>query len=63
MVRGFDDTAIEVAADWVWAGLLLSVTVTVKLELPVEFGVPEITPVVAASVNPAGRPPDAIDQV
>jgi len=41
----------------------LSVTVAVKLDVPLVVGVPEITPVVPASVNPAGRLPDVIDQV
>lgn len=54
---------IEVAADRVWAGLLLSVTVAVKLVAPLAVGVPEIVPVVAARVNPAGRLPDVIDHV
>jgi hypothetical protein len=56
-------TTIEVAADFVWAGLLLSVTITVKLDVPVTDGVPEITPVVADMVNPAGRLPDGMDHV
>jgi hypothetical protein len=56
-------TTMDVAADFVWAGLLLSVTVTVKLDVPLADGVPEITPVVADMVNPAGRLPDGIDQV
>lgn len=34
-----------------------------KLDVPVDVGVPEITPVVAASVSPAGRLPDEIDHV
>jgi hypothetical protein len=57
------ETAIEVATDWDWAGLPLSVTLAVKLEVPPAVGVPEITPVVAARVRPAGRLPDVIDQV
>ena len=44
-------TAIEVATDCVWAGVALSLTVTVKLNVPVAEGVPEIKPVVAAWVN------------
>jgi hypothetical protein len=39
-----------------------SVTRTVKLLVPVAVGVPEITPVLAASVNPEGRTPEASDQ-
>jgi len=39
-----------------------SVTRTVKLLVPDPVGVPEIAPVVEASVNPAGNVPEAIDQ-
>lgn len=52
---------IEVAADVVCAGLPLSVTVAVRFEFPPAVGVPEIVPVAAVSVNPAGRLPDVID--
>ncbi len=38
-------------------------TWTVKLEVPVVVGVPEITPVPAARVSPAGNVPLATDQV
>ena len=41
---------------------LASVTWTVKLLVPVPVGVPEITPVLEASVNPAGRMPVETDQ-
>ena len=54
---------IEVVIDRVWAGLPLSLTLAVKVEVPLALGVPEITPVVAARVNPAGRLPDVIDHV
>src|SRR5262245_32850537 len=40
-----------------------AVTVTVKVEVPVAVGVPEIWPVAAAGVGPAGSVPLAIDQV
>jgi hypothetical protein len=40
-----------------------SVTFTVKLLVPMPVGVPEITPVLAASVSPAGRVPTEMDQV
>jgi hypothetical protein len=67
VVPGFGGAAaamvIEAEADWVCAGLLLSVTVAVKLEVPVADGVPEMMPVVAARVRPAGRLPDVIDHV
>lgn len=56
-------TVIEVAADLAWEGSLLSVTVAVKLEVPVAVGVPEIVPLVAARVNPVGRLPELIDHV
>jgi hypothetical protein len=42
---------------------LVSFTATVKLLVPVKVGVPEITPVLGASVNPVGRAPEKIDHV
>jgi hypothetical protein len=42
---------------------LASLTCTVKLLVPVPVGVPEITPVPEASVNPAGSVPIVIDQL
>ena len=42
---------------------LASVTCTVKLLVPVPVGVPEITPVLAASDRPAGSVPEAMDQL
>lgn len=56
-------TVIETFADCVWTGLPLSLTVAVKVLTPVEAGVPEMVPVVAARVKPAGRLPEVIDQV
>ncbi len=41
----------------------MSVTAAVKLDVPVAVGVPDIVPVVAAMVKPAGRLPDVMDQV
>jgi hypothetical protein len=41
----------------------LSFTVAVKLEVPLALGVPEMVPVVAARVSPAGRLPELIDHV
>ena len=41
----------------------MSATVTVKLDVPLEVGVPETVPVVAARVKPAGRLPEVIDHV
>lgn len=60
---GAPETKIEVLAEPVRVGLPLSVTVVVKLYVPVADGVPEIMPVVAARVSPAGRLPAVIDQV
>jgi len=40
-----------------------SVRVTVKFAIPAVVGVPEMTPVAAASVSPAGSNPALIDQV
>jgi hypothetical protein len=54
-------TTTDVAADVVWAGLLLSLTFAVKLNVPLAVGVPEITPVPLARLNPAGRLPEPID--
>jgi hypothetical protein len=56
-------TTIEIATDFVSTGSLLSLTVAVNLDVPLANGAPEITPVVAARVNPAGRPPEVIDHV
>ena len=56
-------TTIEVATDFVWTGVPLSLTVAVKLDVPLMVGVPEMMPVVAARVSPAGRLPAVIDQV
>jgi len=57
-------TTIEVCADCIWAvGVPLSVTVAVKLKVPLAEGVPEIVPELAARVSPAGRLPAVIDQV
>ena len=41
----------------------MSFTVAVKLEVPVAVGVPEMVPVVAARLSPAGRLPELIDHV
>ena len=43
--------------------LIESVTCTVMLALPAAVGVPEITPVAAESVSPAGSVPAVIDHV
>ena len=41
----------------VCGGVLESVTITVKFEVPATVGVPEIFPVVASSDRPSGRDP------
>jgi hypothetical protein len=50
-------------ADLDCAGLSASVTVAVKLDVPLVVGVPEIKPVLGTRLNPAGRLPEAIAQV
>jgi hypothetical protein len=62
-VGGAAKVVIVVTADFVCTGLLLSVTVTVKVDIPLAVGVPEIVPVVDAKVRPPGRLPEVIDQV
>ena len=56
-------TTIERLADFVCAGFPASVTVAVKLNVPVAVGVPEIRPVLEARLSPPGRLPDVTDQV
>jgi hypothetical protein len=46
-----------------WVGVLLSVNVTVRGNVPLAVGVPAIAPVEEFRVNPAGRAPVMIDQV
>jgi hypothetical protein len=50
-------------SDLVAVSELASVTFTVKVLVPVPVGVPEISPVVEASANPAGKVPEVIDQL
>jgi hypothetical protein len=65
---GADQMSVLVADDTVivtvpWAMVpCASVTVTPKLVLPVLVGVPEITPVEASRLSPAGREPEVIAQ-
>ena len=54
---------MDVATVFVWTGEPLSLTVAVKLEVPLVVGVPEMIPVVAARESPAGRLPAVIDHV
>ncbi len=53
----------ERETDLVCAGLPASVTVAVKLDVALAVGVPEMRPVPAIKVRPAGRLPAVIDQV
>jgi len=53
------ETDIEV----VCVGLEESATVAVKLKVPLAVGVPEIRPVLAVRLRPAGRLPEVIDHV
>ena len=62
-VSSVGETTIDIAADLVWIGELLSLTLAVKLPVPIAVGVPEMTPVTAEIERPAGRLPEAIDQV
>jgi hypothetical protein len=55
-------TVIEKVVVCVCAGDPLSVTVIAKFDVPLAVAVPEITPPLE-SVNPAGRPPEAIVHV
>jgi hypothetical protein len=41
----------------------VSVAVTVKIDIPAADGIPEITPVEAFRLNPAGKPPEMMDHV
>jgi hypothetical protein len=57
-----DDTdTVIVTVPWAMAPCA-SVTVTPKLVLPAVVGVPEITPVEASRLSPAGREPEVIAQ-
>ena len=48
------------AAEVTWVGLLLSLTVVVNVEVPVDIGTPEMTPVELERLNPEGSEPEAI---
>jgi hypothetical protein len=56
-------TTIESLTVWLCAGLPASVTVTLKLPVPLAVGVPEIKPVDVFMLSPAGILPEARDQV
>jgi hypothetical protein len=53
----------ETGADLVWDGFAASVTVVVKLKVPLAVGVPETMPVVAPMLRPDGRLPEVTAQV
>jgi len=54
------ETTTVIAAEVIWVGLLLSLTVVVKTDVPVEVGTPEMTPVELERLSPVGNEPDAI---
>jgi hypothetical protein len=56
-------TTIDNCSVAVIAGADESATEIVKVDVPVAVGVPEITPVAAFRVRPAGRVPAEIDHV
>jgi hypothetical protein len=56
-------TTTFLVAEEACAGLLLSVTVAVKVAIPLDVGTPEIAPVEGVRVSPGGSLPDVIDQV
>jgi hypothetical protein len=62
IVKAGAATTSEREMDLLCAGLPASATVTVKLEVPVPVGVPEIRPVDEFRLRPAGRFPET-DQV
>ena len=63
MVSAGPATVSDRVVDFVCTGLLLSVTLTVKVNAPLAVGVPDITPSEAARPKPAGKLPEVIDQM
>jgi hypothetical protein len=57
------ETVIDRLAEAVLGGLLESVAVTVKLEVPVALGVPMIAPLEALRLSPVGSEPLVSAQV
>ena len=55
MMRAEGAVATCISSEDVWPGVPLSVTFVVKLEGPLDVGVPETSPVDAARVSPAGN--------
>jgi hypothetical protein len=60
IVSGPAPVAIVIGADCVWAGEPLSFTVSVKLNVPLVVGVPEMTPA-GEMERPPGSCPEASD--
>jgi hypothetical protein len=60
---GTAETVIDRLAEAVLAGLLESVALTVKLEVPEVLGVPVIAPDEVLRLSPAGSEPEVIAQV
>ncbi len=61
-VRGVGETTMDAVRAADCTGLLLSVTVAVKLEVPLAVGIPEINPE-GDKVSPEGRLPAVMDQL
>jgi hypothetical protein len=59
----FGVTVIVVLVEAVCEGLLLSVTVATKVEVPLLVGAPEMVPVDGVRINPAGKLPELIVHV
>ena len=60
---GAGPTAIESDTLACWTGGPGSLTLTVKFDLPTALGTPEITPVEAFRLRPAGSDPELSDHV
>ena len=63
MATVFDAALIVSANDCEVLAEALSVTCTVKLEVPTAVGVPVIAPAPELNAKPAGRAPPVIDQL
>lgn len=61
IARVGEATISDRLTDLDWTGELVSLTDAVKLKVPLAVGVPEIKPVDAARLKPAGREPEVID--
>jgi hypothetical protein len=63
IVSRVGETTTAAVVEAVCAGLLLSVTVAVKVAVPLDVGMPVIAPVDGARVSPEGSLPDVIAQL